>query len=147
MAMTRGKTRESNRPRPDDDGETREPDDEGEKRGPNEIENMKSSLNSTLRKLSYYHKATRDILQASKIDQLKRQFDLLRTKTEEGYNIVHEIQGLCIEQGEDEIEIDNWSKETKAQIQLFEDGIFELDSKLLEVEQKKLEKERSGQLK
>ena len=108
---------------------------------------MKSSLNSTLQKLSYYHKATRDILQASKVNQLKRQFNLLRAKTELAYNIVHEIQGLCIEQRQDEIEINNWSKETNAQIQPFEDGIFELDSKLLEVEQNKLEKERSGRLK
>ena len=143
---TRGKTKEPNTnrpspsPRPDDDGERGD-------REPDEIVSMKSSLTSTLKKLNYYHKSTRDILQAGKSDHLKRQCNLLKTKTEEAYNLIHEIQGLCIEQGQDESEIDSWSEETKAQIQPFEDGVFELNSMLHGVEQEKLEKERSEQLK
>ena len=54
MATTRGKTREPNRPRQDDNDE---------REWPTVIENMKLLLNSTLRKLNYYHKSTRDILE------------------------------------------------------------------------------------
>ncbi len=79
---TRGKTKEPNTNRPSPSPSPR-PDDDGKRgdREPDEIESMKSSLNSTLKKLNYYHKSTRDVLPAGKSDHLKRQCNLLKTKT------------------------------------------------------------------
>ena len=78
-----------------------------------ELDRKQTLLNSLTRKLNYFNKTSEGIISAGKMDKMQRQYSHLKTKLEEVYDLIRDIQGLYLDQEESEELIDNWTAETE----------------------------------
>ena len=118
MATTRGKTKDIEAST-SNDGNI----------GQTELDLKKSTLQSTYRKLSYFNKSTKVVLETGNREQTSRQRSVIGSKRDDVYSLIQDIQELFIDQEQPEEFIDNWTAETKASLLPFEtsnaDKIFE----------------------
>ncbi|XP_028405809.1 uncharacterized protein LOC114528390 [Dendronephthya gigantea] len=108
----------------------------------NETETKVGIFQSVLRKLSYFNRATTEILRGNSIEAIKRQQTTLKTKVDEAYDLIVLIQGLKVDAGQEDEVIDEWTNENKGKLRVFEEVIEELNNKLLDDEGKRKEIER-----
>ena len=140
MATTRGKTKEAERNSQAETVESEEYDTKAE------LKDKENLIKTTLKKLLYFNKTTRETLITGKTDQIERQHGLLKVKVNEVYDLIDEMQELFIEMDEDDDVIDNWTAETKGSLHPFADSVYELESHMKAEEAQKQEKQRKEKL-
>eukprot|EP00794_Sanderia_malayensis_P008645 gene8645-biopygen6924 len=137
MATTRGKSKEQ---------EVNRPMEPGPSEGNNQIGEMKSAidskklkLQSVLKRLGYHNKSSERILTEGTNDQIIRQKNLLKSKLDEVYELMQEIQGLLIDADETEEDVDHWTdtitesvKPYEASMTAFEEEITTRDKEIQE---------------
>ena len=111
-----------------------------------ELDRKQTLLNSLTRKLNYFNKTSEGIISAGKMDKMQRQYSHLKTKLEEVYDLIRDIQGLYLDQDESEELIDNWTAETEGGLKPFENAIEKLNLRITEEENRKVEMERKQKL-
>ena len=80
------------------------------------------------------------------MDKMQRQYSHLKTKLEEVYDLIRDIQGLYLDQEESEELIDNWTAETEGGLKPFETAIEKLNLRITDEENRKVEMERKQKL-
>jgi hypothetical protein len=99
-------------------------------------------LQSLLRKLAYFNRATNEILRGNSKEAIIRQQTTLKTKVSEAYGLIELIQCLKIDAGESDETIDEWTSENNGRLREYEAAIEELNRRLLDEEKIQREIER-----
>ena len=103
-------------------------------------------LQSLLRKLAYFNRATDKILRENSKEAITRQQATLKTKVSEAYDLIELIQCLKIDAGESDETIDGWTNENNDKLREYEAAIEELNRKLLDEEERQRELERQKKI-
>ena len=108
----------------------------------NETESKLVNLQSLLRKLAYFNRATNEILRGNSKEAIIRQQTTLKTKVSEAYGLIELIECLKIDAGESDETIDEWTSENNGRLREYEAAIEELNRRLLDEEKIQREIER-----
>ncbi|CAB4037711.1 Hypothetical predicted protein, partial [Paramuricea clavata] len=112
-----------------------------------ETESKLVNLQSLLRKLAYFNRATDENLRVNSKEAIIRQQTTLKTKVSEAYGLIHElIQCLKIDAGESDETIDEWTSENNGRLREYEAAIEELNRRLLDEEKIQRESERQEKI-
>ena len=104
------------------------------------------NLQSLLRKLAYFNRATDEILRGNSKEATIRRQTTLKTKVSEAYGLIELIQCLKIDAGESDETIDEWTSENNGRLREYEVAIEELNRKLLDEEKIQREIERQEKI-
>ena len=116
------------------DGEVQDEESSG---SPNEIELKQAILTSLLRKLAYFNRETAGILESNSSEKVNRQRSLVKTKIDKAHNLIHVVQGLKIDNEENEEQIDEWATGKRDQLLVHEAAVEALDAKMTEEEKRR----------
>ncbi|CAB4007578.1 Hypothetical predicted protein, partial [Paramuricea clavata] len=111
-----------------------------------ETESKLVNLQSLLRKLAYFNRATDEILRVNSKEAIIRQQTTLKTKVSEAYGLIELIQCLKIDAGESDETIDEWTSENNGRLREYEAAIEELNRRLLDEEKTQREIERQEKI-
>ncbi|CAB3981997.1 Hypothetical predicted protein [Paramuricea clavata] len=111
-----------------------------------ETESKLVNLQSLLRKLAYFNRATDEILRVNSKEAIIRQQTTLKTKVSKAYGLIELIQCLKIDAGESDKTIDEWTSENNGRLHEYEAAIEELNRRLLDEEKIQREIERQEKI-
>ena len=111
-----------------------------------EIETNEGKFTSLLKKLGFFNRSTKEATKSENIDEINRQYSLIKSKLDEAHSLIQTIQCLKIESDENDDAIDEWTKGKKAQLLVYEKAVETLDEWLKHHEARRKERSRDQKL-